>query len=173
MTQSPTPQPAKRTPVWLRLVLLISLAANILVLGAVVGHFLRDDPKGRVPRVDRIEAPMTFALSQKDRREIGDALRREYRQNRPTREEIQSQYRGIIAALRADPFDPAAVAEGFARQRQATQSRIEIGHDLLLQHLTTMSAADRKAFADRLEEGLKRGPRPRDGKPGDARPGTD
>lgn len=158
MTQSPKSRPATRTPLWLRLVLLGSLAVNLLVLGAVAGHVLNDKPRDRVPRVDRVEAPMTFALTHKDRRDIGRALREEYRQNRPSRQEIQAEYRGIIAALRADPFDPDVVASGLERQRLATQSRMEIGHDLLLQHLIDMSADDRRAFADRLEEGLKRGP---------------
>ena len=162
MTETPNARPASRTPLWLRIVLLVSLAANLLVLGAVAGHVLRDEPRGRVPRVDRVEAPMTFALSREDRREIGRALRKEYKENRPSRQEIQAEYRGIIAALRADPFDPEVVAASLARQRQTAQSRVESGHELLLQRLTAMTPAERRAFADRLGEGLKRGPPPRD-----------
>lgn len=162
---TPTPTSA-RMSLWLRILLLVSLGLNLLVAGAIIGHALRDDRHGRVPRVDRMEAPMTYALSPEDRREIGKALRREYRKNRPSRQEIMAQYQGVVAALRADPFDPARVEEAFANQRAAAQSRMQLGQTLLLQRLTEMSAADRQAFADRLEEGLKRGPHVRDGKPG-------
>ena len=109
-TPNPAPKPMRRTPIWLRVVLLVSLALNLLVVGVVAGHFLRDDPKGRVPRVDRMQAPMTFALSHEDRRAIGKALRQEYRDNRPSREEVVAEYQGVIAALRADPFQPELVA---------------------------------------------------------------
>jgi uncharacterized membrane protein len=79
---------------------------------------------------------------------------------------MQAEYRAIIDALRADPFDPDVVAAGLQRQRLATQSRLEVGHDLLLRHLMDMSPDERRAFADRLDEGLKRGPRPNDKRPG-------
>ena len=175
MTGPTTPRaakPASRTPLWLRLVLLCSLALNLLVAGTVAGHLLREEPRGRVPRVDRIEGPMTFALSREDRREIGQALRKEYRNNRPSRGEIEAEYKGVIAALRADPFQPERVEQAFARQRDAAVSRMEIGQKLLMERLTSMTPAQRLDFADRLEEGLKRGPgdrgdtsrdKPRDG----------
>lgn len=164
MTQSTPPRRTTRTPIWLRLVLFASLAVNLLIFGAVAGHVLRDKPHGRVPRMDRFEAPMTFALTPEDRRAIGKALRRDYRENRPSREEITAEYQGVIAALRADPFQPELVERAFERQRASAATRMEIGQALLMQRLTEMSAQDRHDFADRLEEGLKRGPKPRDGK---------
>ena len=164
MTSSPPVKPAVRTPLWLRLVLFASLALNLLIAGVVLGHFLRDDPRGKVPRVDRIEAPMTFALSPEDRREIGRALRREYRENRPSRQEIVAEYRGVIAALRADPFEPARVEAALRNQRQAATDRMELGQRLLMQRLNAMTVEERHGFADRLEEGLKRGPHQRDDK---------
>ena len=166
-TPNPAPKPMRRTPIWLRVVLLVSLALNLLVVGVVAGHFLRDDPKGRVPRVDRMQAPMTFALSHEDRRAIGKALRQEYRDNRPSREEVVAEYQGVIAALRADPFQPELVEDAFRRQRAAASSRVEIGQKLLMDRLTAMSADERHAFADRLEEGLRRGPRHGDKPEGD------
>lgn len=161
-TQNPAPNPnpggIRRTPLWLRAVLFVSLALNLLVIGTVAGHVLLDEPKGKVPRVDRMEAPMTFALSQDDRRAIGKALRKEYRDNRPSREEIMAEYEGVITALRADPFRPEMVEEAFRRQRAAASDRIEIGQKLLMDRLTAMTPDERHAFADRLEEGLRRGP---------------
>lgn len=165
MTNGSTSRTASRTPAWLRIVLFVSLALNLLVVGIVAGHALRDEPRGRVPRVDRIGGPMTFALSEEDRREIGHALRRYYRENRPSRQEIEAQYRGVIDVLRADPFEPQLVEQAFARQRAASTERMEIGQTLLMERLTSMTSDERKAFADRLEEGLKRRGPGREGKP--------
>lgn len=166
MTAQTPPRPAPRTPIWLRVLLFASLALNLLIVGAIVGHMLNDGPKGRVPRMDRVQGPMTFALSDEDRRAIGRALREEYRENRPSREQFVAEYQGVIAALRAEPFQPDLVEEALRRQRQAASDRIAVGHRLLVDRLTAMTTEERQAFADRLEEGLRRGP-PFKRKPGD------
>lgn len=161
----PTQTPVTRTPVWLRIVLFVSLALNLMVVGIIAGHVLRDAPPRKVPRVDRIEGPMTFALSHEDRRAIGRALRDEYRQNRPTRQQMMQEYKGMVTALRADPFRPEQLEEAFQRQRNAANDRVEVGQRLLMDHLKSMSAEERHAFADRLEEGLRRGPPQKEDKP--------
>ena len=155
MTDKSPPRTA-RSPLWLRLLLFVSLALNLLVAGVVAGHILRDGPDGRVPRVDRMGGPMTFALSPEDRREIGHALRDAYREKRPTREQIMAEYQGVIEALRSDPFDRRGLQSAFDRQLASTQDRVAIGQEVLMQRITTMSDAERHAFADRLEEGLRR-----------------
>lgn len=161
MTQTPEPQapdiqtPARR-PGWLRWLLLVSLALNLLVAGVVVGHLFGDGPDRRVPRADQMGGPLTFALSKEDRREIGKSLRREYREGRPSRSQIAADYRSVIDTLRADPFDRARLEEVFARQLTSATSRIAIGQRLLLERIEGMDTADRRAFADRLEEGLER-----------------
>ena len=49
------------------------------------------------------------------------------------------------------PFDPAAVAARMSEQREGFRDRLELGQRLLLDHLATMSDAERAAYADRLE----------------------
>ena len=152
---SQTPEKPRRRGL-LRIVLFVSLALNLLVAGAVVGHFLNDRPDRRVPRVDRMGGPLTFALTHEDRRAIGHALRREYRKDRPSREEIAADYRDVIGALRADPFDATRVQASLDRQLNAATDRIALGQRLLMERIVEMSAEDRAAFADRLEEGVQR-----------------
>ena len=69
---APDKSTSARTPLWLRIIFFLSLALNLLVAGLVIGHMLGDGPDRRVPRVDRMGGPMTFALSHEDRRAIGD-----------------------------------------------------------------------------------------------------
>ncbi len=155
----PTPRPDRRPPLrlWLRVLLFASLAVNLLIAGMAISFFLfHDGPRGRPPRVDQVGGPLTHALSHEDRRAIGRALWREYRDDRPARSAIRAEYRDIIAALRAQPYDPAPVAESLGRQLAHVTERQKLGHDLLLQRLERMTPAEREAFADRLEEGLER-----------------
>jgi uncharacterized membrane protein len=114
-----------------------------------------DEPDRKVPRVDRIGGPLTFALSHDDRKEIGKALRQQYRQGRPTRAQIQEEYQQAITALRADPYDRAGLEAVFAAQLAGATERVAIGQRLLLERIAQMSSDERRAFADRLEEGLE------------------
>ena len=154
MTQPETSQTSTRSPLWLRGLLFVSLCLNLLVAGSVIGHLFADGPERKVPRVDRMGGPMTFALTPEDRHEIGKSLRAEYRAGRPSRREVLADYQSVITALRADPFDPAAVQASFDSQLEASTERIAIGQQILMDRLTAMSPEDRHRFADRLEEGL-------------------
>jgi uncharacterized membrane protein len=141
---------------WLKVVLFASLALNLAIAGAVIGAAVKYGPRDghRPPRVDMM-GPYTHALSHKDRREIGAQLRREYRSERPSREEMRAQFAQVLAALRAQPFDPGALEQLFQRQLAVGMERQEIGQRLLLRHLAGMTDAERAEFAARLEDGLK------------------
>jgi hypothetical protein len=60
--------------------------------------------------------------------------------------------------LRADPFQPERVRALLKRQSAAAARGREIGQDLLVARLAEMSAAERAAFADRLERVVGRTP---------------
>jgi uncharacterized membrane protein len=144
----------------LRWLLIGSLACNLLIVGAVVGmvvaHSLRDDH--RPPRFDRAGGLMTKALSPQDRRTIGRELRRAYREKRPSFADVRTEYQAVIDALRATPYDPSVVRAAVERQIAAMQERGQTGKELLLARLAEMDDADRKAYADRLQDILEHGP---------------
>ena len=142
---------------WLKAVMFVSLALNLAVAGAVIGALLKYGPRDghHPPRLDAMMGPYTQALSHKDRRAIGEQMRHEYRSARPSREQLRAQFASVLEALRAQPFDPARVADLLAQQRDIGLKRQDLGQRLLLQRLETMSDAERSAFADRLEEGLR------------------
>ncbi|MEZ5716326.1 MAG: periplasmic heavy metal sensor [Paracoccaceae bacterium] len=164
-------QPKPRTRRGVKIALFLSLALNLLVaglvLGAVVHH--RSDRDGRPPRLDRGGGPMTAALSLSDRRAIGMALREAAHENRPTRADLQAEYRAVVTALKARPFDPQAVKTALEGQAQVLTRRAELGQALLLDRLQAMSDSERAAYAERLEEVLENGPPPREEKPHDGR----
>lgn len=151
---------------WLRAVLVVSLGLNLLVAGIVGGRLLTWDRHHRhdAARLEQYGGPLTRALSQEDREEIGRAMRRAIRADREARAaQGGDMFAALIADLRADPFDRAAVAAHMARQRGHFSERLSLGQGILLDRLEQMGPEARAAFADRLQEGLERHRRGRKG----------
>jgi len=144
-----------------RWVLAVSLALNLLVLGVLAGGFLlrADGPPGRSFRFDLSIFPYTEALTPADRA----ALLREWRTRGPGPGEILAERRAenqaVLAALRADPFDPQALGVAMAARMERGQAHSALGQALLVERLNALTPAERAAYAGRLEEALSRGPR--------------
>lgn len=146
-TPSPPPPPMKRSLRWL---LILSLGLNLLVAGVVAGGLVRGGFGGRPPAVELALGPFARALSPEDRRAIaGDLLgRADLRDMR--RSAREADVAALAAALRADPFDPAAVSAALAAQRDKL-GRLEAAVEAaLLARFTAMTPADRAALADRI-----------------------
>lgn len=158
--QTPEPKNTPKTGMrpWLKAVLFASLALNLAVAGLVIGAVLRFGPFDgpRPPRLDMVVGPYTHALSHEDKRAIGKALREEYRESRPSRDQIRAEFTTVLQALRATPYDGAKVEAILMGQMQAGVERQELGQRMLIQRLASMTDAERAAFADRLQEGLER-----------------
>ncbi|MFY0679386.1 MAG: periplasmic heavy metal sensor [Thalassovita sp.] len=156
--QTPSSTPPSKGRRWMKVALFASLAVNVAVIGIVVGTVARvgSDDNRRPPRMDEVSGPYTRALTGEDRRRISQRLKKEQGELVPNRAQLRSEFTAMVAALRSTPFEPEAVSVVLERQRQIGAKRGELGHQLLLEHLTEMSDDERAAFATRLEEGLKR-----------------
>jgi uncharacterized membrane protein len=158
---------ADRTPSkGLRRALYVSVAVNLLVVGAVVGLLVAHGLREGYPHGDRGVVGFgryTQALSPQDRAALRDAYRgqmhdmmrqgaggAEYDDPRAL---FRAERASIVAALRADPFDPAAVQALFDRQKTRMTAAIALGQSLLLQRISAMSPQERTVFADRVEAG--------------------
>lgn len=145
-------------PGWMRWVLVISLALNLLVVGMVGGWMLKVGKHGHYhpSRLDQVGGPLTRALSKEDRRHIGQAMRRAYRDRGEDRATHRAAMQALIAELRKDTFDRPAVETQLSAQRAVLTDRVALGQTLLTDRLEQMSAAERATFADRLEHNLTR-----------------
>ncbi|MBR9765014.1 MAG: periplasmic heavy metal sensor [Rhodobacteraceae bacterium] len=148
-------RPRARRGMGLRVLLFGSLALNLAVAGLVVGVLTRTPIKGP-PRPDHVAGALTFALSPEDRRAIGREVFREMRQTGAGRPDRRAEYARVLAALRADPFQPEELRQVFAHQRDTALRFQQAGQKALMAHLMAMTPEQRLAFADRLEEGLER-----------------
>lgn len=152
---TPAPKPPRRRG---RILLFISLAFNLLIVGLVAGAMLggpRD--RDRAPALrDLGFGPFVHALPRADRAAMGRAIKRDAGSFRENRVALRRQFEAFLAALRADPFDAAEVGRLIADQQSRIGERQALGRRLLLERIEAMSAAQRAAYADALDKALHR-----------------
>lgn len=134
------------TPLWIRITLFLSLAVNLLIVGLVLGVLISRGPPSR-------DAPPPGAvyfraLEAEDRRAISRAMRAEWRAvGRPKGPNLA----GVVALLRAEPFDRAALESAVAAQNAQGDLLRAAGQKALLDRIAEMTPAERQAYALRLE----------------------
>lgn len=174
MTTTGQAAAAPRSPRWMRILLVLSLALNLAGIGVVAGAVLGHSKKPPRPLMvnDLGFGPYTDALSAEDR----DALRRAFVERAPDfrdlRKLMRADFERLLTILRAEPYDAAAAEAVILAQRDRAQRGFALGHELLMQRLAGMTPAERVAFADRLEQTLARPPGPPGRRPGEERTGA-
>ncbi|WP_306153086.1 periplasmic heavy metal sensor [Roseovarius sp. MMSF_3281] len=145
---------------WLKVVFGLSLALNLLVLGAIGGAVLRHggfEGRHHMSRGDMAGGPLTRALTKDERRAVAREMRRAFREaGHAGRASYRETMQGLLVELRAQPFDPAPVAARMEAMRGMIGQRMDVGQTVLLEYLTEMEPEARQAFAARLEEALAR-----------------
>lgn len=166
--------------------LVVSLCANTLMLGAVAGMFItsnkaphgdrRDDRRGEFigggPLEERIARTAMADLPEADRDAFRKKLRNAWRESGDQRSEIESIRKDMEAALAADEYDQAEMASAFAEIRQL-ELKMKAGlHDNIVELLASVPADKRKTLIERTlarrdkfrerrgERGGERGDRP-------------
>lgn len=158
MTETPSEKNGTRKQRYRKYLLVGSLALNFLVIGAVIGTLLSDGPrKLRAPQGEFEVGPFTRALGEEDKQTVQKNLRdkiseRGHDDRRKARELLLE----LIEAIRADPFDPERVLAQFKSMNQLGESRRVQGESALVEAISKMSAEDRIAYADRLENQFRK-----------------
>jgi uncharacterized membrane protein len=155
MTPPPTPPQGPGGSGWIKVALAISVALNLAVAGLAAGAWLRDGKDRGMPR-EMSFGPFTEALGDVDRREFRRALGERMPGFREARQEMRAEFAGLLATLRAVPFDPAAAEAALSAISRRASDRLDLGRDLVAERILAMTEAERLAFAERLERGLKR-----------------
>ncbi|MFN3209641.1 MAG: periplasmic heavy metal sensor [Roseovarius sp.] len=151
-----TDQPGRAgAPRWMKILLVVSLALNLLVLGLMAGFAIKGGPKWRGGPPGGMGA-MHRALAEEDREMLKRRMTEMFRAQPDGREAFRQEMAAIVALLRADRFDAAAASETMARVRGVFDDRIGSAQALLIDHWAQMPAEARAAYADRLEAELKR-----------------
>ncbi len=155
----PLPAPAPKSGMGLKILLAVSLALNLAVVGTVAGAMLRGHDDHRPPPFavrDFSFGPFTEALTRDQRR----AMLRDFASKGPGLHDMRAQMRGdldaVLASLRASPFDPAAFQAAVVRQGEGIAARTDAARTALVTLIVGMSETERAEFAARLENALTR-----------------
>ncbi len=150
----------------LKIALAVSVAINLAVAGLIFGAMLHGGPGGRGDMMVRDFGfgPFEDALQPQDRAALRETVRGRMGDIRAARQQMQRDGLAILGALRADPFDPAALTLALETQTQNIADRLTFGRDVMRDFVLGLTPEARTAFADRLEQRMGRG---RDGKDGD------
>lgn len=154
-------QPVARKDKRMKWALGLSLGLNLLVVGLVAGAAYRFDGPHGGPGASRHDfgAPYIIALPDDRRRAIFKNLRADRQDKFTSRAARRALYAEAVAAIRAEPFDPARVTAVLDTQREATLGVQQAAQSAWLAEIASMDAAARDAYADRLQEVLARGPK--------------
>jgi uncharacterized membrane protein len=154
-------QPQKPPFRWGRLVLIVSLALNLAVAGVVGGAILGrggPDRNGLAAR-DVGFGMFNEAFSEQDRKELRKTYAKANPNIRADRQQMRDDLRAVLTALRAEPFDAAALRGALETGAARIEARQAQGQAIVLDYLTKMSGAERAEVANQLEKALKRHPR--------------
>jgi hypothetical protein len=161
MTDTPPPRQSDPNGRILRIALVLSLTANLIILGLILGAAFgrdRDRPGREAALADIGLNPFVAALPGADRRAIGRALIAHAGDLRQNRQAFRKDFEDLLAALRAEPYDPAVARAALESQRARISERQDLGRELLFERIAGMGQAERAAFADALADAVRRGP---------------
>ena len=160
-----------RTPKGVKIALAVSVAINLGVAGLVGGLALNDGPAGHGDKLvrDLGFGPFDPVFSPEDRAALRQVVVGRLGDFKSARGQMQVDMGAILTALRAVPYDPAALSAAFDMQAQHLTARLTLGNTVVRDYLLAMSDAARLAFADRLDQALHRAPGA-DGPGGKAKP---
>lgn len=139
-----------------RTLLFVSLALNVLLIGAAGGAWLSGARVEREPSnaavVERLPGPRAFlrALPPETRAVMRDELADSWRESRETRQAAVQARRDAFAAVAEEPYDAARVRAAFERLRAADQAAIAVFHDKVIEVLGEVTPEQRREVLEAL-----------------------
>lgn len=145
--------PARGTPIWVKMLLGVSLAVNLLIVGFVVGAAIRFDHSG--PPAAHSGFAFLSALDRAERRAVFRELRRGF--GRDSRSEARTRTAAVLDLIRADTYDADAVAEAMRRMVVAQDGRQAAVISAVTTQIAQMTPEQRRAYAARVETQMRKG----------------
>jgi len=157
MTDQPTSgsTPPRGSGRLVRIVLVCSLALNLLVIGGVVGSVTRGEKGLRPPpRVEFSASALFSAVDPQDRRDLRREVLRQIGagENGPRgRRELAQD---LLVVLRAEPFDPQALAARLGQESERMVSITASTQTVFVDYVAGLESEARLQLAERLEREL-------------------
>lgn len=159
--QTPQTNPTKRVRNWTRGLLIASLAVNLLIVGALVGAFFKNE-KPRGPHLNRASMGLgayILALPEPEQSEIMALIGKGSKDRRKFRKEMRKSRRNLDAAIQAEPFSSEAVKSAMNSQRDGALNHTLQIQDAYLEALTNMTESERAAHLERAQKITQKRPK--------------
>ncbi len=137
----------------MKLLLVLSLTANLVVVGIIAGRELREDDRRGSSRA------VTWILDMvpEDRRAMAEAHFAEARAKLDTPDDDRgADLAVVLAAIRAEPYDPAELQSAMAALGASRAERWAVLRERLASLLGQFTPAERAAFAENFEDRMNR-----------------
>ena len=157
---------------WLMVVFFVSLAVNLFFAGLLIGGPAFKDGGRDVghrggPMPGLLPNPRVFveALGPMEGRRFQRELRQQVPDLRSKFLAMRAKHRNVVAAMRADPFDPEALTAALAEIRDQQRDLASSLQDPIADLLADLTPEQRQKLADAFERmagrhGPRGGPRP-------------
>lgn len=147
-----SPETSKRKLPWRSVLLGLSLALNLLVIGAVVGFLVTarevggpERPGAELRAAGRL--PIVVMLPKEARKDLRGRLKTYQLPGRGADRAIRQEFRVL---LQSPIVDPEALSVLFAENRALRRARAEAVDSALIEVLVAMPQTERVRFAERL-----------------------
>ncbi|MEM7635811.1 MAG: periplasmic heavy metal sensor [Pseudomonadota bacterium] len=153
MSEAQTPK-ARRWS-WLWIALIASLAVNLAVVAAIVAHNAVGPHRHRSitgPGFTQILPRAFFRELERDRRdELVGELRGHRKGFRALRKSLRERARDVASALRAEPYDEAAVTAALEVYQAEAETMVGRGRNIAQNFFKQLTPDERKLIAEQIE----------------------
>lgn len=147
--------PKTRRWSWVWIALIASLAINLAIVAAIVAHkAVGPHPHRSItgPGFTQILPRAFFRELDDDRRdELVGELREHRKGFRDLRKSVREKARDVASALRADPYDEAAVTKALEVYEAEAQTMVGRGREIAGNFFKRLTPDERKLIADQIE----------------------
>ena len=151
-------RPTRRIPFWLTL----SVMANLLLVGLLIGAALRAPDYGRGPEgMEERRPPMLEGADPEDRMVVRKMMMEAFRSAEAEMDDRRVVRKTLGEALEIDPYDPEAVRRAFASLRIADEVVHSKIQESLVHRMGDLTLEQRKSLAEMLAHGPGEGRGPR------------
>ena len=129
----------------------ISLAINLLIVGAIGGAILR---VGKGPMAKHHASGFLYmrALNFEDKKALRKEIFRNKNSRKIIREKEHSSYISAVKILKKDPFDRKAFEDLLDEQTKHSKTRQSSARVALVAQITGMTKEERLIYSERLED---------------------
>jgi len=153
----------RQAPGWMKLLLIVSLSANVAIAGVVGGNAIRHWQKGVAsgkwqsdPGLDRRQTRILRMVPDARREEARTILLARQDEYEAAREAMRAAQQALVEAIRQEPLNPERLTAALAERRQASGRMWGIGYEQMAEIVHRLDAAERAELAERLEERTRR-----------------